>query len=237
MINVIAVDDEPLALQLVTGYIEKTPGLNLLGKFENPLEAAGFLAASEIDLVFIDIQMPDFTGIEFTRSMLKGPKVIFTTAYEKYALEGFKLDVADYLLKPFSYEEFLKAVHKAERLIKLERSLPEKVEANSEFLFLKSDYKLKRINFDDILYIEGLKEYVKVYTRDDPKPLLSLASLKLLETKLPPEKFMRVHRSFIVNLQRIDTIARSRIIFGKIYIPVGNQYKDKFQEFLDKNFL
>jgi len=237
MINVIAVDDEPLALQLVTGYIEKTPGLTLLGNFENPLEAAGFLASSDVDLVFIDIQMPDFTGIEFTRSMLKGPKVIFTTAYEKYALEGFKLDVVDYLLKPFSYEEFLKAVHKAERLIKLERALPEKIEANSEFLFLKSDYKIKRINFDDIMYIEGLKEYVKVYTRDDPNPILSLASLKLLETKLPPEKFMRVHRSFIVNLQRIDTIARSRIIFGKVYIPVGDQYKDKFQEFLDKNFL
>jgi DNA-binding LytR/AlgR family response regulator len=237
MINVIAVDDEPLALQLVTGYIEKTPGLKLLGKFENPLEAAGFLSASDVDLVFIDIQMPDFSGIEFTRSMLKGPKVIFTTAYEKYALEGFKLDVVDYLLKPFSYEEFLKAVHKAERLIKLETAPSEKVEANNEFLFLKSDYKIKRINFDDIIYIEGLKEYVKVYTRDDPKPILSLASLKLLEIKLPPEKFMRVHRSFIVNLHRIDTIARSRIIFGKVYIPVGDQYKDKFQEFLDKNFL
>jgi len=237
MINVIAVDDEPLALQLVAGYIEKTPSLKLLGKFENPLEAAAFLPGSEVDLVFIDIQMPGLTGIEFTRSMLKGPKVVFTTAYEKYAIEGFKLDVVDYLLKPFSYEEFLKAVHKAERLIRIENNIPARIEANNEFLFLKSDYKIKRINFNDILYIEGLKEYVKVYTQNEPKPVLSLTSLKLLETKLPAEKFMRVHRSFIVNLNRIDTIARSRIIFGKTYIPVGDQYKDKFQEYLDKNFL
>jgi two-component system, LytTR family, response regulator LytT len=237
MIKVICVDDEPLALQLVEGYIVKTPGLQLLGKFENPLEAASFLQNSDTDLVFIDIQMPELSGIEFTRSMLKGPKVIFTTAYEKYAIEGFKLDVVDYLLKPFSYDEFLKAVHKAERLIKLENNIPARIEANNEFLFLKSDYKIKRINFNDILYIEGLKEYVKVYTQNDPKPVLSLTSLKLLETKLPPEKFMRVHRSFIVNLHRIDTIARSRIIFGKTYIPIGDQYKDKFQEYLDKNFL
>jgi len=237
MIKVICVDDEPLALQLVAGYILKTPGLQLLGKFENPLEASSFLQNSDTDLVFIDIQMPELSGIEFTRSMLKGPKVIFTTAYEKYAIEGFKLDVVDYLLKPFSYDEFLKAVHKAERLLKLENNIPGRIEANNEFLFLKSDYKIKRINFNDILYIEGLKEYVKVYTHDDPKPILSLASLKLLETKLPPEKFMRVHRSFIVNLFRIDTIARSRIIFGKTYIPVGDQYKNKFQEYLDKNFL
>jgi two-component system, LytTR family, response regulator LytT len=237
MINVIAIDDEPLALKLVAGYIERTPSLNLLGKFENPLEAMAFVSGSGVDLIFIDIQMPGLTGIEFTRSLLKGPKVIFTTAYEKYAFEGFKLDVVDYLLKPFSYEEFLKAVQKAERSILLEKKIPGKIESNSEFLFIKSDYKIKRINFNDILYIEGLKEYVKIFTQNEPVPVLSLTSLKLLETKLPPEKFMRVHRSFIVNLHKIDTIARSRIIFGKTYIPVGDQYKEKFQGYLDMNFL
>ena len=237
MINVIAIDDEPLALQLVAGYIERTPGLNFLAKFENPLEAIAFISGSGVDLVFIDIQMPGLSGIEFTRSLIKGPKVIFTTAYEKYAFEGFKLDVVDYLLKPFSYEEFLKAVRKAERSILLENKIPVKVESNAEFLFIKSDYKIKRINFNDILYIEGLKEYVKIYTQNESIPVLSLTSLKLLETKLPPEKFMRVHRSFIVNLHRIDTIARSRIIFGKTYIPVGGQYSAKFQEYLDRNFL
>jgi len=237
MINAIAIDDEPLALQLVAGYIEKTPGLNLLGKFDNPLDAVDFMANEPIDLIFVDIQMPDLTGIEFARVIPKGPKVIFTTAYEKYALEGFRLEVVDYLLKPFSYEEFFKAVQKALRLIRLEQTTMNQVEANNEFLFLKSEYKIRRINFNDILYIEGLKDYVKVYTKNDPKPILSLTSLKLLESKLPVVTFMRVHRSFIVNLEKIETIERSRIIFGKVYIPVSDQYKKKFQEFVGKNFL
>jgi DNA-binding LytR/AlgR family response regulator len=237
MINTIAIDDEPLALQLVAGYIEKTPGLNLVGKFDNPLDAVDFMANESVDLIFVDIQMPDLTGIEFARAITKGPKVVFTTAYEKYALEGFKLDVVDYLLKPFSYEEFFKAVQKALRLLLLEHSTTNQVEANNEFLFLKSEYKIRRINFNDILYIEGLKDYVKVYTKNDPKPVLSLTSLKLLESKLPKLTFMRVHRSFIVNLQKIDTIERSRIVFSKVYIPVSEQYKDKFQEFVSKNFL
>lgn len=237
IINVIAVDDEPLALGLVAGYIEKTPGLKLAGKFDNPLEAADFVSKNAVDLIFLDIQMPDLSGIEFTRAMEKGPKVIFTTAYEKYALEGYRLDIIDYLMKPFSYEEFLIAVNKARKLISLEQQASVNVEANNQFLFLKSDYKIRRINFNDILYIEGLKDYVKVYIQNNPKPVLSLTSLKLLETKLPPDKFMRVHRSFIVNLEKIDTIERSRIVFGKEYIPVGDQYKDKFQDFLDKNFL
>lgn len=237
MINAIAIDDEPLALQLVSGYIEKTPGLNLAGSFDNPLDAIEFLNNEAVDLIFVDIQMPDLSGLEFTRSLAKGPKVIFTTAYEKYALEGFRLDVIDYLLKPFSYEEFLKAVQKAVRLIKLEKEVPDQVDTNSEFLFLKSDYKIRRINFNDILYIEGLKDYVKVFIHGSDRPVLSLITLKALEAKLPEAKFMRVHRSFIVNLERIDTIERSRIVFGKTYIPVSEQYKDKFQEFLDRNFI
>lgn len=238
MINTIAIDDEPLALQLVAGYIEKTPGLDLVGKFDNPLDAVEFMARETVDLIFVDIQMPDLSGIEFTRTIGKGPKVIFTTAYDKYALEGFRLEVVDYLLKPFSYEEFFKAVQKALRLIRLEKKdALNQVEANGEFLFLKSEYKIRRINFNDILYIEGLKDYVKVYTQHEPKPILSLTSLKLLESKLPEASFMRVHRSFIVNLEKIDTIERSRIIFGKVYIPVGDQYKDKFQDFVSKNFL
>jgi two-component system, LytTR family, response regulator LytT len=237
MITAIAIDDEPLALQLVSGYIEKTTGLALAGKFDNPLDASDFLANNKIDLVFVDIMMPDLSGIEFTKLMEKGPKVVFTTAYEKYAIEGYKLDVVDYLLKPFSYEEFLAAVHKAKKLIDLELKVMTEVEANNEFLFLKSDYKIKRINFNDILYIEGLKDYVKVFITNNSKPVLSLTTLKHIETKLPEKKFMRVHRSFIVNLEKIDTIERNRIVFGKEYIPVGDQYKDKFQEFLDRNFL
>ena len=238
MIRTIAIDDEPLALQLVSGYVSKTPFLELVGSFDNPLDAMEFLNDNPVNLIFLDIQMPDLTGIEFARILENRPKIIFTTAYANYALEGFKLEAVDYLLKPFSYEEFLKAARKAERLIKLEQAeQKETIDANNEFLFLKSEYKIRRINFNDIRYIEGLKDYVKVYLQNEPKPILSINSLKSLEAKLPENKFMRVHRSFIVNLEKVDTIERSRIIFGKVYIPVSEQYKEKFQQYLDKNFL
>ena len=233
----IAIDDEPLALKLVSEYIRKTPYLELVGAFDNPLDAIDFLSNQEAELIFVDIQMPDLTGIEFTRSLEGNHKIIFTTAYEKYALEGFKLNALDYLLKPFSYEEFLKAAGKAHKMAELEASSTPIIEANNQFLFLKSEYKIRRINFNDILYIEGLKDYIKVYTTGEDKPLLSLNSIKSLESKLPEEKFMRVHRSYLVNLEKIETIERSRIIFGKTYIPISDQYKEKFQEFLDKNFL
>ena len=237
MIRTIAIDDEPLALQLVSGYIKKTPFLEFTASFDNPMDAMEYLDKNNVDLIFLDIHMPDLTGIEFARILENRPKIIFTTAYERYAIEGFKLEVVDYLLKPFGYEEFLKAARKAEKLIGMEKSAHDEVESNNEFLFLKSEYKIRRINFNDIKYIEGLKDYVKVYLSHEDKPILSLNSLKSLEAKLPEAKFMRVHRSFIVNLEKIDTIERSRIVFGKVYIPVSEQYKNKFQEFLDKNFL
>jgi len=236
-LRTIAIDDEPLALRLVSDYVSKTPFLELVGLFDNPLDAIDFLSTQTADLIFVDIQMPDLTGIEFARSLENAPKIIFTTAFEKYALEGFKLNAIDYLLKPFSYEEFLKAASKARKQVELEISVLPTIEANKQFLFLKSEYKIRRINFNDILYIEGLKDYIKVFIAGDDKPVLSLNSIKSLELKLPEDKFMRVHRSFIVNLDKIDTIERSRIIFGKVYIPVSDQYKDKFQEYLDKNFL
>jgi two-component system, LytTR family, response regulator LytT len=236
-LKTIAIDDEPLAITLLIDYISKTPFLELAGTFDNPLDAVDFLHHEQIDLILVDIQMPDLTGIEFTRMLESGPKIIFTTAYAQYAIEGFKLNATDYLLKPFSYEEFLKAAQKAYKIVELENNVANTVEANNQFLFLKSEYKIRRINFNDILYIEGLKDYIKVFTRTDPKPIMSLNSLKALEQKLPEEKFMRVHRSFIVNLEQIDTIDRSRIVFGKEYIPVSDQYKDKFQAYLDKNFL
>jgi len=236
-IRTIAIDDEPLALKLVSDYISKTPYLDLVGAFDNPLDAIDFLSREEADLIFVDIQMPDLTGIEFTRTLEKEHKIIFTTAYEKYALEGFKLNAVDYLLKPFSYEEFLKAAGKAHKVAEMEAAALPSIEANSQFLFLKSEYKIRRINFNDILYIEGLKDYIKVFISGEDKPVLSLNSMKSLETKLPEEKFMRVHRSFMVNLDKIETIDRSRIVFGKNYIPVSDQYKAKFQEYLDKNFL
>ncbi|MCK3684829.1 LytTR family DNA-binding domain-containing protein [Maribellus sp. YY47] len=238
MIRTIAIDDEPLALQLVSSYIGKTPSLKLAGAFDNPIDAREFLEENEVDLIFLDIEMPDLNGIEFTRLLENRPKIVFTTAYEKYALQGFKFEAVDYLLKPFGYEEFLKAVEKVKKLIGYERSAQkEEVSANNEFLFLKSEYKIRRINFNDIVYIEGLKDYIKVHLYNQDKPILSLSSMKSIESKLPESKFMRVHRSYIVNLERIETIDRSRIVFGKVYIPVSEQYKDAFQNFLNQNFL
>ena len=236
-LKTIAIDDEPLALSLLSDYISKTPFLEMAGTFDNPLDAIDFLSKESVDLILIDIQMPDLTGTEFVRSLETSPKVIFTTAYPQYAIEGFKLNAIDYLLKPFSYDEFLKAVQKAYKQAELEAGAVTTVEANSQFLFLKSEYKIRRINFNDILYIEGLKDYIKVFIKGEAKPILSLNSIKALEQKLPDDRFMRVHRSFIVNLEQIDTIERSRIVFGKEYIPISDQYKEKFQAYLDKNFL
>lgn len=236
-IRTITIDDEPLALKLLSGYVQKTPFLELAGEFDNPLDAMEFLENNEVELIILDIQMPDLTGIEFARVQDTKAKLIFTTAYEKYALESYRLNAVDYLLKPYSYQEFLTAVTKARKLIELELGAATSLEANNQFLFLKSEYKIRRINFNDILYVEGLKDYVKVYLAHEEKPVLSLSSMKAMEDKLPPASFMRVHRSFIVNLEKIEVIERSRIVFGKTYIPVSDQFKDKFQDFLNQNFL
>lgn len=237
MIKVVAIDDEPLALQLVRGYVEKTPFLELAGAFDNPLEAVTFIGSSDVDLVLLDVQMPDLKGTELARVISGGPKVIFTTAYEKYALEGFRLDAVDYLLKPFSYAEFLKAVQKAEKLIELERKELPELEVKNDFLFIKSDYKIRRINFSEIHYIEGLKDYVKIFLNGEKKPVLSLSTLKALEARLPADRFMRVHRSYIVNLETVRVIDRNRIVYGEVRIPVTDQYKENFQRFLDRNFI
>ena len=237
MISTIAIDDEPLALQLVEGYIRRTPFLELAGLFDNPISAMELLENHPVELVFLDIQMPDLSGTEFARTLTSATKIIFTTAHEHYALEGFKLEAVDYLLKPFGYEEFLVAAQKARKLIGLEQKHLTGIETNDKFLFLKSDYKIRRINFNDILYIEGMKDYVKVYLKNEPKPVLSINSLKAIESKLPESRFMRIHRSFIINLDKVEIVERSRIVFGKVYIPVSDPYKNRFQQFLDENFL
>ena len=237
MIHTIAIDDEPLALKLVTGYIEKTPFLQFEGGFDNPLSAMEYYENNPVDLIFLDIQMPDLLGTDFARMFLNGPKVIFATAFQKFALEGFKLDAVDYLLKPYGYDEFLTAALKARKLIEFESIKTHSVETNEQFLFIKSEYKIRRINFADILYIEGMKDYVKIFLKNEASPVLSINSLKTLESKLPVSDFMRIHRSFIVNLNRIETIERFRIVFGNIYIPVSDQYKDAFQRFLNENFI
>ncbi len=240
IINTIVIDDEPFALSLLADYCKKTEFINLVGEFNNPIEALEFVHENEdVDLIITDIQMPDLTGIEMMKSLHSAPKLIFTTAYEEYAIEGYKVNAIDYLLKPFSFSEFLTAVQKVKDILEMESNASSNtsLDANNEFLFCKSEYKILRINFNDILYIEGLKDYVKIFTSIEKPPVLTLNSIKGLEQKLPSAMFMRVHRSFIVNLKKIEVIERSRIVFGSKYIPVSELYKPKFQEYLNKNFL
>ena len=237
MIRCIAIDDEPLALKQINSYIEKTPFLNLIGSFTNAVKALDFLRESEVDLMFVDINMPDLNGLEFVKSLTQKPLLIFTTAYSEYALEGFKVDALDYLLKPFSFAEFSKAATKARTQFELIQKAPEKLESNDDYLFIKSEYKIIRINLNDIIYIEGMKEYIRIHLVGQ-KPVMTLLSMKAVEAKLPSEKFMRVHRSYIVNLKKVTTVERLRIVYDdKTRIPVSDNYKEKFQAFLDKNFM
>ncbi|MEO6283389.1 MAG: LytTR family DNA-binding domain-containing protein [Dyadobacter sp.] len=239
-IECIAVDDEPLALGLVCAFIEKTPFLSLAGRYSSAVEALQVIHSKHIDVIFLDIQMPDLTGIELARVIekagTKAPRIIFTTAFNQYALDGFRVDALDYLLKPFNYEEFLRAASKAQAYAELlqKASSPASPETKDEYLFLKVEYQLVRIAYDDILYTEGLKDYVKVHLKSDTKPTLSLTSLKALEEKLPASKFMRVHRSFIVNLDKISAVTRNTIQIGTVTIPVSDQYKENFNQFLSK---
>jgi two-component system response regulator LytT len=241
LIQCIAVDDEPLALGLVCAFIEKTPFLNLAGRYSSAVEALQAIHQLDVDLIFLDIQMPDLTGIELARviesSGTSGPRIIFTTAFNQFALDGFRVDALDYLLKPFNYEEFLRAASKGKAYVELVQkasATPAVTEPKEEYLFLKVEYQMVRIAYDDILYVEGLKDYVKVILKSDTKPTLSLTSLKALEEKLPSSKFMRVHRSFIVNLDKIGAVTRNTIQIGSITIPVSDQYKESFSLFLSK---
>ncbi|WP_295719612.1 LytTR family DNA-binding domain-containing protein [Mucilaginibacter sp.] len=247
ILNCIAVDDEPLALGLVCAFIEQTPFLKLTGRYSSAVEALVGLQDQKVDLIFLDIQMPNLNGIELARVLdsrgANKPRIIFTTAYNQFALEGYKVDALDYLLKPFNYEEFLHAANKALTYVELlQRSTnvtPAPAAAaehriEDDYLFLKIEYQLVRIALKDILYIEGLKDYVKVYLQDIEKPLLSLTSLKALEEKLPAKRFMRVHRSFIVSLDKINSITRNALQIGKVNITVGDQYKEAFGVFLSK---
>ena len=231
-----AIDDEPLALQQIGGYIQQIPYLKLEAQCSSAFEALKVLDSKSIDLMFVDINMPDLNGLEFVKSLDKKPLLIFTTAYSEYAIEGFKVDALDYLLKPFYFSEFSKAVQKARKQFELMQNASEELDSNDEFLFIKSEYKLVRINFNDVLYIEGMKEYVRIHLVGQ-KPVMSLLSMKSLEERLPKNRFMRVHRSYIVNLNRITVVERFRIVFNDVRIPVSENYKEKFQAFMNGRFL
>ncbi len=237
MITCIAIDDEPLALKQMVEYINKTPFLKLAGQFESAMKAMLFLQESQVDLMFVDINMPDLSGMDFVKSLNNPPKVVFTTAYSEYAVEGFRVNALDYLLKPISYTDFLKAANKAKEQLGSTEGQTDQINYKEDFLFIKSEYKVIRIKLTDIKYIEGMREYVRIHLVN-AKPVMTLASMKNFEQSLPDELFMRVHRSYIVNLNQITTIERNRIIFDeKVYIPVSEQYSEKFKKYLDENFL
>jgi len=235
-IRCVAIDDEPLALNILVDYIEKTSFLVLAEKFTNSVKAFKYLSENEIEILFVDIQMPDLTGLDIVSKLRNKPLIIFTTAYSEYAMDGFKADAIDYLLKPIDYPDFLKAANKAREWILSRRSVLN-IQSSKDYLFIKSEYKTIRINFNDIKYIQGMSEYVKIHLTHG-KPIMSLLSLKSLEATLPENMFMRVHKSYIVNLQKVIVIEHNEIVYDDgVIIPVSNQYKSKFQEFVDKNFL
>lgn len=233
MLSCILIDDEPLALNLLEGYVKSTPFLKLIAKCNSSIAALEVIEKEQVDLIFTDIQMPNLSGMEFSKLILNNKaKIIFTTAFEEFAVESYKVNAIDYLVKPISYPEFLTAANKAKQQILLGSTQV----AIDDYIFVKSDYKLIKIDLKDLIYVEGLKDYLKFYTVNSETPILTLKSMKSLEEELPKNQFMRVHRSFIVNLKKITTIERNRIVFGDKYIPVSEKYKDDFLKFIKSNF-
>ena len=231
MLNCIAVDDENLALDLIEDNIHKVPFLNLVKRCKNPFEAMEVLQNQEIDLIFLDIQMPGITGVQFLQSLTNSPMVIFVTAYKQYALEGFNLNVIDYLLKPIDFERFLKAVNKAYELFNLKHK-PSTNENSNELknatIFVNADYSLVKIKTDEITYVEGLKDYVKINLNSSNKPIVTRMTMKAIEEKLPSSEFFRVHKSFIVSLDKIESIRNLKIKIGNAQIPVSESYSEEF---------
>ena len=239
------IDDEPLAISLLESYVNKTPFLCLAGKYNSAVNALPILSKEPVDLLLLDIQMPELNGMEFSRILEADTRIIFTTALSQYALDSYKVNALDYLLKPISYPDFLKSANKAIQWYELLRNstaepsvAPPAQEKNEiESIFVKTEYKLMQIELRKIQYIEGLKDYVKIFVEGEPHPILSLVSMKTMEDMLPANRFIRVHRSFIVQPEKIKVIERNRIVFGKEYIPISDNYKQKFMEFLAQRSL
>jgi len=234
-LNCIIIDDEPLAAQLLASYAQRTPILNLVGTYNSAVHAIRDIKEKKIDLLFLDIQMPDLSGLEFATLIPKHTKIVFTTAFSQYAVEGYKVDALDYLLKPISYEDFLRVVNKASKM--LEEQEKQVVYDRDRFIFVKSEYKLLQIRLDDILFIEGLKDYVKIYLEDNQKYVMSLMNMKKMEENLPKPEFMRTHRSYIVHMTKVKLVDRFRIVFGNNFIPISDSYKDEVQAYLDQHTL
>lgn len=227
------VDDEPLALGLIASYVQKTPFLELTGTYSSAVQAMHELPSHPADLLFLDIQMPELNGLDFSCMVSPGTRIVFTTAFEQYAIDGYRVNALDYLQKPVSYADFLQAANKALEWFKLLEGQKEKAE-EPESIFVKSEYKLVRVELGKILYVEGLKDYVKIHEEDAAKPLLSLMSMKALEESLPPARFIRVHRSFIVQKSKIRAVEHNRIVMlDQTVVPIGDSYREKFLTFLN----
>ncbi len=233
-LNCWIIDDEPLALDLLESYISKTPFLKLTGRFSSALQALQSINSEDtVHLIFLDIQMPELSGMEFAKLVDKQTRIILTTAFSEYAIDSYKINALDYLLKPFSYADFLTAAKKAVDWFEITASAEHKSDKIQTGFFVRSEYQLVQILFDELLYIEGLKDYVKIYCEDKPRPILTLMSMKAVEEMIPAKQFLRVHRSYIVNRNKITKIDKNRIIIGKQEIPIGNTYRKTFIEIIE----
>ena len=240
MIRVLAIDDEPLALQQLTAYIQKIPFLSLEGQCQSAIEAKEILNRENIDAIFCDINMPDLNGMEFVKSLASPPLIVFTTAYSEYAVEGFQVNAVDYLLKPFGLDDFKRAANRLQERLSATAAPVAATPADKDdddTIFVKTDYRVVKVAISDIRYIEGMSEYLKLHLKSDPKPLITLLSMKKIEEFLPAY-FMRIHRSYIINLKEIQEVNKNRVIMdADTYLPIGDNYKEAFNDYLNTKFL
>ena len=247
MIRCLAIDDEPLALQQIVAYIGKVPFLELAAQCQSAIEARQFLENDTVDAIFCDINMPDLNGMDFVKSLAVPPLVVFTTAYSEYAVEGFRVNAVDYLLKPFGLQDFQRAANRLKDRFEASANLSASdnsltshsspLTSDDNTLFLKTDYRIIKVSISDIVYIEGMSEYLKVWIDGEAKPIITLLSMKKIEERLP-DYFMRIHRSYIINLTKIQEVNKNRVIMGPdVYLPVGDLYKEGFQSYLNTKFL
>lgn len=237
MIKVIVIDDEPLALRQIVTYISKVPFLELAAQCQSAVEAKAFLEQDTVDAVFCDINMPDLNGMDFVKSLAVPPLIVFTTAYSEYAVEGFRVNAVDYLLKPFGLQDFQRAANRLRERLENNVVGGFAADTHDDTIFLKTEYRIVKVSIQDIRYVEAMSEYLKVYLDSDKKPIVTLLSMKKMEERLP-DNFMRIHRSYIVNLTKIQEVNKNRVIMNQdTYLPIGDMYKDTFQQYLDTKFL
>ncbi len=237
MIRCIAIDDEPLALEQIVAYINKVPFLELAAKCQSALEARTYLESDTVDAIFCDINMPDLNGMDFVKSLAVPPLIVFTTAYSEYAVEGFKVNAVDYLLKPFGLQDLQRAANRIKDRLTESVAADKPATDSDDSLFLKTDYRIVKVSIPDIRYVEAMSEYLKVWIEGEAKPIITLLSMKKIQEHLP-NNFMRIHRSYIINLNKIQEVNKNRVIMDSdTYLPIGDLYKDAFQAYLDTKFL